>query len=281
MKKRIAIFLLACLLTVFTAVIPAAALDTQVYDHYGLLSSSDDIELNHDAVLISQEQNCGIYVVIVDRWQDYGGVDVLDCARTLYDSYDMGYGSGKDGILLLLSMDERDYALFTIGSYAESVFSDYALQVLESEFLDDLANDDWAGGISDYIETCGYILQDDLSVDDYIAYPDDSYIEEPAWVEEKAFSLSTLVVIIFIPCAIALIVCLILKAQLKSVHNPSADAYVGPEGLHLRIREDRFLYNTVTRRRIDTSSSSGRSSGGGSRSSIGGGSRGGGRSGKF
>lgn len=278
MKKRIAIFLLVCWVAVLTTAIPAVALDTQIYDHYGLLLSTENNDLNHQAVLVSQAQSCGIYVVIVDRWQDYGGYDVLDCARTLYDSYDMGYGSDNDGLLLLLSMDERDYALFTIGSYAESVFSDYALQVLESEFLDDLANNDWAGGIADYIRTSEYILQGGISADDYISYPDDS------WEPETTISLTGLFVIIFIPCGIALIVCLILKAQLKSVHKPSADAYISPDGLNLRIREDRFLYNTVTRRRIDTSSSSGRSSGGsrsgggGSRSS---GSRGGGRSGKF
>ena len=283
MKKQFCIFLVVLLFATLTTTVSAADQPMQLRDFAYLLTDDQNTALNQEAVRVSEQYDCGIYIVTVDEWQSYGGVDVLDCARVLYDSYFMGYGSDKDGLLLLLSMDERDYALFTLGSTAELLFNDSALQYLEDQFLDNLANDDWAGGFEDYIFACESVLRGDLLADsspDFVPYPDDAYTENPVWEEESAFTLSSLVGIVVPPCIIALVVCLILKAQLKSVRKPSADAYISPDGLNLQVQEDRFLYNTVTRRRIESSSSSGRS--GGSRSSSGGSrSSGGGRSGKF
>lgn len=273
MKKQILILLTVCLLAVLVFSVSATDTGMQIQDDAGLLTDKQSQKLNDEVIRISQEYDCGIYVMTVDRWQDYGGSDVLDCAEEVYESYHLGYGQDADGLLLLLSMEERDYALYYNGYYAGSIFNDYALKQLEAEFLDDLANDDWAGGIRDYIDTCEAILLGDFAINEY---PDDAYIytDGAIWETEESFSLETLAVVFILPCVIALIVCLILKSQMKSVRKQSADAYISPGGLNLRIREDRFLYDTVTRRRIDTSSSSGRSGGGGFRSS-------GGRSGKF
>lgn len=259
MKRIVCILLTICLLAALA--VTAGALDQimQINDFANLLSYEQWTELNAEALNVTQMHQCGIHVMTVDRWQDYGGTDVLDCARKLYDSYSMGSGAGRDGLLLFLSMDVRDYALLPLGSYANAVFDDYALMQLEDEFLDDLGNDDWAGAFSDYIRACDSLLSGSYDT------PADTYPDG----DTESSPLGKLTLVFLIPCIIALIVCLILKSQMRSVRKQTADAYISPEGLDLRIREDRFLYNTVTRRRIETSSSgSGRS-------------RSGGRSGKF
>jgi len=40
-----------------------------------------------------------------------GGSDAYDLATAVYTEYDLGYGEAKSGLLLLLSMAERDSAL--------------------------------------------------------------------------------------------------------------------------------------------------------------------------
>ena len=48
----------------------------------------------------------------------------------------MGEGPDRDGIMLLLSMDDRDWAMFCYGSRCEYAFNSYGQQKLEKVFLD-------------------------------------------------------------------------------------------------------------------------------------------------
>ena len=43
----------------------------------------------------------------------------------------MGEGPNRDGIMLLLSMDDRDWAMFCYGSHCEYAFNSYGQQKLE------------------------------------------------------------------------------------------------------------------------------------------------------
>ena len=63
-------------------------------------------------------------------------------------------GSGRDGIIVLLSMAERDYAMFVYGEYAEYAFDEYGQEKLEEQFLGDFGENDWYGGISNYLDAC-------------------------------------------------------------------------------------------------------------------------------
>ena len=75
---------------------------------------------------------------------------------------------------------------------------------------------------------------------------------------------------------LALLVCLILKAKMKSVRKGAeADTYVSAEGLNLTERYDRYTHTTKTSRKLSSDSDSG----GGSSSCSGGG--GSGSSGKY
>lgn len=58
-----------------------------------------------------------------------------------------------------------------------------------------------------------------------------------------------LLTIVIICMVISIIVCLILKAQLRSVRTENASAYATPQGLDLHVKTDRFTHVTrhVTR----------------------------------
>lgn len=67
-------------------------------------------------------------------------------------------GDGRDGIIILLSMVKRDYAMFVYGEHAGYAFNKYGQEQLEKSFLDDFGKNDWYGGISHYLDTCDAYL---------------------------------------------------------------------------------------------------------------------------
>ena len=166
-------------------------------------------------------------------------------------------GDGRDGIMILLSMAERDYAMFVYGKSAGYAFNEYGQEQLEESFLGDFGNDDWYGGISHYLDSC----------DEYLAKADAGHPvrANPLW----GIGLMT-----FLSCLAALAVCMVLKRKMNNVRqNAQANEYIVPGGLRLADSYDRYTHTTKTRTKIEQKSSSSSSS-----CSGGGGS---GRSGKF
>ena len=155
----------------------------------------------------------------------------------------LGYGSGRDGILLLLSMSNRKYATFVYGDKAEPIFPDGKLIKLENAFLDDFADNDWYDGFSDYLEGCASILS-----------VDSGEFTWPQFLRHLGISFG-------IGLLLALIVCQLLKMKMRSVFRQAeASAYVTAEGLQLTRREDVFTHTTTSRRKIERQSDSSSSS---------------------
>lgn len=77
----------------------------------------------------------------------------------IYHNFTMGEGPNRDGIMLLLSMNDRDWAMFCYGSRSEYTFNKYGQQELEKVFLDNFGENDWYGGFEDYIKECSSYLE--------------------------------------------------------------------------------------------------------------------------
>ena len=60
-----------------------------------------------------------------------GGNDVYKTTYQLYHANELGMGENRDGIIILLSMDECDYAMFVYGKNAEYAFNKYGQEQLE------------------------------------------------------------------------------------------------------------------------------------------------------
>ena len=153
------------------------------------------------------------------------------------------------------------------------------LYQLEDGFLDDFRNDDWYGGFCDYIDGCADLLSGESytgSDSDYTYSPGHDADVDPGFSAPSL--LRNLGIALVISCVIALIVCLILKAKMRSVRRQTeARAYVTPAGLHLTRRDDVYTHTTTTRRKIERDND--HHSGGGGSSFSGGGGHG--RSGSF
>lgn len=228
-----------------------------VFDVSDLLSFEQWEELESRAETISKRQNCGIYFALVDDFTDYGYGDIYEVTYTIYHDNELGTGENRDGIIVMLSMEERDYAMFVYGEYAEYAFNEYGQLMLEEAFLDDFGNNDWYSGISHYLDTCDEFL---------------TKAEEGKPVRESP--LPSIAIATGASCLIAIIVCLVMKYKMRTVYQKTeANAYITEGGLHLTNQYDQYTHTTEKQTKIERESSSSTSS-----CSGGGGS---GRSGKF
>ena len=255
MRKFLTLFL-ALLLLIALAAPVAAANSPYVIDDADLLTPEEEIELNGIARQITESYGIGIYIMSVPNYLDYGNeYEIFDVLWNYYHDNGLGYGPNREGMILMLSMAERDYATFFYGSKTEYAFNSYAQEELEDYFLDDFGYDDWYHGYSNYL----YASEDFLAR----AAAGDPIRESP-WPMAALF--------ILIGCVIALVITLIQWSRMKNVSLKSGAAHYASGGLNLTRQRDQFLYQNVRRRKIESSSSGGRSHSGGGSS---------GRSGKF
>lgn len=242
MKQKLTALLLVLLLAV-TLVLPVMAAETYVDDDAALLTLSEVETFEARAAEISERYGVGVYICILDDFGDYGYPDAATASYSIYHAQSLGYGSGRDGILLLLSMSNRKYATFVYGDKAEPIFPDGKLIKLENAFLDDFADNDWYDGFSDYLEGCAGILS-----------VDSGEFTWPQFLRRLGISFG-------VGLLLALIVCQLLKMKMRSVYRQAeASAYVTAEGLQLTRREDVFTHTTTVRHKIERKSESSSSS---------------------
>ena len=263
MKKR----LLCLLLTLITVLALCASVSGErtscpeldhVTDAAGLLTESEREQLEKMAEQVTQKYRVGVYIVTVGDYRDYNQDGVYKATYTIYHDYTMGEGPNRDGIMLLLSMDDRDWAMFCYGSRCEYAFNSYGQQKLEKVFLDNFGENDWYGGFEDYVKECRV------------------YLEKAANGKPVRASLFfPMLVVIGLSLLAAIAIVAVIWQKMDNVsEKATANAYVAA-GLRLTEQTDRFTHKTTSSRKIERSSSSG----GSSRSESGGG--GSGRSGKF
>ena len=260
MKKRLFCLLLALLIAAalgVTALASEPQLDC-VTDAAGLLTDDEIVKLENKAQAIADEYHVGVYIVTIDDYRDVTTEGVYEATYTIYHQYTMGVGADRNGIMLLLSMDDRDYGMFVYGDAAEYAFDEYGQSMLEDVFLDNFDDDDWYGGFRDYLDECG------------------SYLQQAADGSPVRASPALFIVIaIAIAVVIAFAVCAAMTGKMKSAKKQkTANAYIAG-GLKLTQSTDFFTHRTQTRRKIERNDSSSS----GSHSESGGG--GSGRSGKF
>ena len=224
--------------------------ETLVMDGADLLSDSEEAALAKKLESISHQYEAQIVVATV---ASVNGMDVNDYLENTYDSLKMGYGEDRNGVLLLVCMDPREYRILSNGFAGEAITVD-DIASIGDVIKPDLSDGDYAEAFAGFADECVYYL------DGYInGFPFD-------------FG-GNLVICLLIGIAVGVIVALILKGQLKTVRAQNqANVYVKQGSMQLTVCNDMFLYRNVTRTQRQSSSSSGSSGSSGSSRSIGGGS---------
>ena len=140
------------------------------------------------------------------------------------------------------------YGLLAYGDKGNATFTDKNKTLLEDNFLDNFKENDWYGGFADYLSYSEKMLinREVNGGGDY----DPDYEAGPNW---KALGIAVLA-----SCVIALIVCFIFKAQMKSARlKTDAADYVTKHEITFTTKEDRFTHSTETRVRIHDDDDSG------------------------
>ena len=116
----------------------AAASEPQLYtvtDAAGLLTDEQNLQLEKQAAETAAKYGVGVYIVTVDDYRDVDEAGVYEATYGIYHTYTMGKGAERSGIMLLLSMTDRNFGLFRYGERAEYAFTAYGLKQLEKSFL--------------------------------------------------------------------------------------------------------------------------------------------------
>lgn len=272
MKKYVSV-LFALLLALSLGVSAAADNVSHVYDEASLLSADECDALDELAAAVSEKYSCGVYVVVVDDMSDYidpeavsetGETGVAAFGEFAWNTLGLSERYNSNGIILVLSMAERDFDLTAHGDTGNAAFTDYGKHIMQDEFLDNFREDDWYGGFADFIAACDRYLEANAN-----GTPIDVEPEVPLTLDEKlGFGL-----MVGLPAGVilAFIACGIQKGKLKSVRKASGAAhYTASGGAEITQREDRFTHTTEVRTPIKTESDSGSSFSGGTTVNSGG-----------
>lgn len=254
MKRKISVFLFVIILCLGTAM-SAFATDSDGFSHQHsrVLDMADLLDDSEEAALISKldeislRQNMDVVVATVN---DLDGYSVTEYADTLYEQYDFGYGNSKDGLLLLISMESRDWYISTCG-YGITVFTDVGIDYIGEQIKSDLSDGNYAAAFSSYAEIC----------DDFITRARNGDPFDSDDLPREPLSLVWIPIAIVIGFAIAIIVVGNMKSKLKTVRKQAtANSYVKDGSLNITESRDLFLYHTVVRTPKPKSNSSSGSS---------------------
>lgn len=126
------------------------ALLDHVTDEAGLLTSEQKAKLEEQACRIEKEGAFGAYLVFVEDHRAYYDEPASSAAAQIFADCNLGIGERQDGIILLLSMESRDYALISHGDRGTYAFDDAGCDYLAEFFLDDFSEDRWYDGAFDF-----------------------------------------------------------------------------------------------------------------------------------
>lgn len=269
MKKLIKM-LLPAFICLFCMSVPVSAEAVEFDFTYPYVVDSANL-ISNDKQLSNRLENIGkkyyvdIVVVTVDSLDGKSATAYAD------DFYDYN-GYSDDGILFLISMEYRDWAISTKG-YGIKAFTDYGCDYIFDCMSGELSENDFESAFNIFADQCEKFLAQAEK-----GKPFDINNK----VRTSGFYSMLITISVIIGLIAALIVTLIMKGQLKSVrfqHN--ADSYIENNSVRISQSNDIFLYKTLNKTKIGSSSGSS-SSGGGSHTHISSsGSSHGGRSGKF
>lgn len=271
MKKRFSIMMICIvLLTLSTSVLVSAEDEHELprlTDMAYLLTDDEYDSLLERLNEISLRQGCDVVIITVAELDaDYTPTEFAD---DVFDYYGFGLGEDRSGILLLISMAERDWAISTRG-YGITAFTDAGQEYIIEQIKSDLSNDDFASAFNEFASQCDAFLTQAKTDKPY------DHGNLPVNTSDRIFIFA---IFIAIGCGIAFCIVNKMKSKLKSVHNAvQAGNYTVPGSFNLRSSSDTFISRRVTRTVKQTDDSS---SGGSSTHTSSSGATHGGSSGKF
>lgn len=231
----------------------------RLVDGADLLNSHEEVMLGGMLDEISERQHCDVAVVTMDSLK---GKTPQAYADDFYDYNGYGMGDDDDGILLLVSMEDRDWYITTY-SFGETALTLAGIEYISEKFLPDLSDGNYAEAFMIYAKQC----------DAFVTQAKTGKPYDVGHMPKEKMRLIFIPISLLIGLVLSLIVTGIMRLQLRTVRRQAAAAsYIKPGSRDIRISRDLFLYRNIIRTERPKNngsgsgshiSSSGRSHGGG------------------
>lgn len=234
--------LLICAATSVTAF--AVGEPPRLVDSADLLTDTEESELLSKLDEISNRQQVDVVVVTVDSLE---GKTARDYADDYYDCNGYGFGENKDGVMLLVSMEYRDWYITTTG-FGITAVTDAGIEYMENKFVTDMSDGNYAQAFTVYADLC----------DDFFTQAKTGEPYDVSNLPKEPFPfLRNMVIAFVIGLVSAFIITGAMKNKLKTVKRRSAASnYVKANSLQVLDNRDMFLYSSVDRQPIPKSTNS-------------------------
>ncbi|MDR3239308.1 MAG: TPM domain-containing protein [Clostridiales bacterium] len=260
MKKKILFFLTVfCLASIMTAAqidrIKAGAL--KVADGAGLLTQEETDQLVERVESIRARFDFDTLIVTT---QNLGAKSVEAFADDAYDNSGYGVGAEKDGILLLIAIENRDWHISTHGAGIR-LFSGQTVDSIGAGIRPYLSDGDFNGAFQQYLDDVQSVLAQasDQSnggmasgAENAPAVPsqnDGSAGANIPWNGTRD-KMESFLLVLAGSAAISLIVTLIMKSRMNTARpQRQARRYVREGSFRLTRQSDMFLYSHTARSR--------------------------------
>ncbi len=239
----IAFALLFCLL--MTAGVNAAGTAPRLVDDADILDDAEENTLLAKLDGISERQMVDIVIHTVSS---IGDTAVMEAADNIFESYGYGMDAERSCILLLVSMEHRDWHITTAG-YGIKAVTDAGLAYMSEQFIPHLSGGDYLTAFTVYADTCDDFLNRARSGD---PFDTDDLPKEPFP------AVRNFLVCLVIGIIAAWIITGKQKAQLYTVRKQDgARTYTKENSMRVAESKDFFLYRTVSRTEKSDNSSGG------------------------
>lgn len=235
-------------------VVPDTRLKPRLVDMADLLTDSQEKELLSTLDSLSEKWQCNIVLLTVNRHT--GPIEAY--ADDYFDYNGFCADFNESGILFMLSMEDREWAISTSGS-AIQAFTDYGQDYMFNQMRGDLADDNYYSAFKTYAAVCDKLLELYSQGTPYdVSQPTPRVRTSSDYLRFGGYS-------ILIGLAIALIPIIKMASDLKTVHmNNSAGDYRSKQGMKMSRNSDTLVNTTLSKTPLpkdDGPSSSGRGGG--------------------
>ena len=258
MKKLI--ILILCFLLV-CPVLTAQADNPKIIDDAGLLWSDEIAALESKAQQLTDTYGMDVVILTVD---DFSAVSAS--IEAFADGFYDHNGYGDNGVILVLAMDTREWAISTCGDAIYAI-TDYGIASLFEEMAWYLSDNDFYRAFDVYLEALPHYFEayrQGSPIDGYFGSYDGPGSVEIGTREDVVYyeSRPPYWLSPVIGAVIAAVVVLIMRSSMNTKRpQRSAGDYLDRSSYNLRRHQDIFLYSQVHRVRKQSQSGSG---GGGS-----------------
>lgn len=135
--------------------LPSERQQPLLVDEGDILTDEEEATLLQELERISAEQQCDV-AVIIPRSLGYKSAESF--TEDFYDQYGYGQGTTKDGVMLMVCMEERDYYFDSAGA-AQDWFDLNTKLRIEDAFLDDLSAGRYLSAFLSFASSCENVLR--------------------------------------------------------------------------------------------------------------------------